>query len=251
MNADATISIGAILIKWRLKKNKTIYDCASALNIPVEYLDALEREDFKLLPSQNYLLKVIDKYKNFLNIAGVDNDIITEIITDFNEQKTQKRFQLLNKISPKKFFKNLIMLIIMLIAISIVTDGNILNNHFLSFLDEDKSQNTNLNNLDLNYNINNDLNNEFDLNSGDKPQNNIIQITATGYVWLEIFNGKGVIYFSKHMQKNERYSFLANGDEIITTNSPSKLIIRSGKTVINHKDKPDNDLYEFKLNDLL
>jgi cytoskeletal protein RodZ len=204
MNADATISIGAILIKWRLKKNKTIYDCASALNIPVEYLDALEREDFKLLPSQNYLLKVIDKYKNFLNIAGVDNDIITEIITDFNEQKTQKRFQLLNKISPKKFFKNLIMLIIMLIAISIVTDGNILNNHFLSFLDEDKSQNTNLNNLDLNYN----LNNEFDLNSGDKPQNNIIQITATGYVWLEIFNGKGVIYFQNICKKMKGILFL-------------------------------------------
>ena len=135
----------------------------------------------------------------------------------------------------------------MLIAISIVTDGNILNYHFLSFLDEDKSQNTNLNNLDLNYN----LNNEFDPNSGDQPQNNIIQITATGYVWLEIFNGKGVIYLSKHMKKNERYSFLANGDEIITTNSPSNLIIRSGKMVINHKDKQDNDLYEFKLNDLL
>ena len=247
MNANATISIGAILIKWRLKKNKTIYDCASALNIPVEYLDALEREDFKLLPSQNYLLKVIDKYKTYLSITGVDNDIITEIITDFNEQKTQKRFRLLNEISSKKFFKNLIMLTLMLIAISIATDGNIFDSHFLSFLDEDKSQNTNLDNLDFNYN----LNNELDLNSRDQPQNNIIQITATGNVWLEIFNEKGVIYISKHMQKNERYSFLANGDEIITTNSPSNLIIRNGKMVINHKDKQDNDLYEFKLNDLL
>tara|TARA_E500000081_G_C5812475_1_gene209824 strand:+ start:69 stop:476 length:408 start_codon:yes stop_codon:yes gene_type:complete len=135
----------------------------------------------------------------------------------------------------------------MLIAISIATDGNIFDSHFLSFLDEDKSQNTNLDNLDFNYN----LNNELDLNSRDQPQNNIIQITATGNVWLEIFNEKGVIYISKHMQKNERYSFLANGDEIITTNSPSNLIIRNGKMVINHKDKQDNDLYEFKLNDLL
>ena len=248
MKTNAIISIGGILIKWRLKKNKTIYDCASALNIPVEYLDAVERGDFKLLPSQDYLSKVIDKYKNFLNITGDDNDVITEIIANFNQQKTQKKFQLLFKIKLIKFFKNFSILILMLIAVTIVTDGNLLDNHFLSFLSkENTDRQTDLNNSNLNYESNHD----FGQISNDIPQNNIIQITATGDVWLEIYNERGDIYLSKNMKKNERYSFLANGDEIISTNSPSNLIIRNGEMVINHKDKQDNDLYEFKLNDLL
>lgn len=248
MKTNAIISIGGILIKWRLKKNKTIYDCASALNIPVEYLDAVERGDFKLLPSQDYLSKVIDKYKNFLNITGDDNDVITEIIANFNQQKTQKKFQLLYKIKLIKFFKNFSILILMLIAVTIVTDGNLLDNHFLSFLSkENTDRQTDLNNSNLNYESNHD----FGQISNDIPQNNIIQITATGDVWLEIYNERGDIYLSKNMKKNERYSFLANGDEIISTNSPSNLIIRNGEMVINHKDKQDNDLYEFKLNDLL
>lgn len=248
MKTNAIISIGGILIKWRLKKNKTIYDCASALNIPVEYLDAVERGDFKLLPSQDYLSKVIDKYKNFLNITGDDNDVITEIIANFNQQKTQKKFQLLYKIKLIKFFKNFSILILMLIAVTIVTDGNLLDNHFLSFLSkENTDRQTDLNNSNLNYESNHD----FGQISNDIPQNNIIQITATGDVWLEIYNERGDIYLSKNMKKNERYSFLANGDEIISTNSPSNLIIRNGEMVINHKNKQDNDLYEFKLNDLL
>ncbi|MEK9794771.1 MAG: helix-turn-helix domain-containing protein [Hyphomicrobiales bacterium] len=248
MKTNAIISIGGILIKWRLKKNKTIYDCASALNIPVEYLDAVERGDFKLLPSQDYLSKVIDKYKNFLNITGDDNDVITEIIANFNQQNTQKKFQLLYKTKLLKFFKNFSILILMLIAVTIVTDENVLDNHFLSFLSkENTDRQTDLNNSNLNYESNHD----FGQISNDIPQNNIIQITATGDVWLEIYNERGDVYLSKNMKKNERYSFLANGDEIISTNSPSNLIIRNGEMVINHKDKQDNDLYEFKLNDLL
>ena len=248
MKTNAIISIGGVLIKWRLKKNKTIYDCASALNIPVEYLDAVERGDFKLLPSQDYLSKVIDKYKNFLNITGDDNDLITEIISDFNQQKTTKKFQLLYRIRLIKFFKNFSKLILILIAVTIVIDRNLLDNHFLSFLNQDNTDHqTDLNNSDLNYGSNYD----FSQISNDLPQNNIIQITATGDVWLEIYNERGDIYLSKNMKKNERYSFLASGDEIISTNSPSNLIIRNGEMVINHKDKQDNDLYEFKLNDLL
>ena len=136
----------------------------------------------------------------------------------------------------------------MLIAVTIVTDGNLLDNHFLSFLSkENTDRQTDLNNSNLNYESNHD----FGQISNDIPQNNIIQITATGDVWLEIYNERGDIYLSKNMKKNERYSFLANGDEIISTNSPSNLIIRNGDMVINHKDKQDNDLYEFKLNDLL
>ena len=248
MKTNAITSIGGVLIKWRLKKNKTIYDCASVLNIPVEYLDAVERGDFKLLPSQDYLGKVIDKYKNFLNITGDDNVLITEIIADFNQQNTQKKFQLLHKIRLIKFFKNFSILILMLIAVTIVIDGNVLDNHFLSFLNQDNTdRQTDLNNSDLSYGSNYD----FSQVPNDLPQNNIIQITATGNVWLEIYNERGDIYLSKNMKKNERYSFLANGDEIISTNSPSNLIIRNGEMVINHKDKQDNDLYEFKLNDLL
>jgi transcriptional regulator with XRE-family HTH domain len=248
MKTNAIISIGGILINWRLKKNKTIYDCASALNIPVEYLDAVERGDFKLLPSQEYLSKVIDKYKNFLNITGDDNDVITEIIVNFNQQNTQKKFQLSHKIKLIKFFKNFSILILMLIAVTIVTDGNLLDNHFLSFLSkENTDRQPDLNNSNLNYESNHD----FGQISNDIPQNNIIQITATGDVWLEIYNERGDVYLSKNMKKHERYSFLANGDEIISTNSPSNLIIRNGEMVINHKDKQDNDLYEFKLNDLL
>jgi transcriptional regulator with XRE-family HTH domain len=248
MKTNSIISIGGILINWRLKKNKTIYDCASALNIPVEYLDAVERGDFKLLPSQEYLSKVIDKYKNFLNITGDDNDVITEIIVNFNQQNTQKKFQLSHKIKLIKFFKNFSILILMLIAVTIVTDGNLLDNHFLSFLSkENTDRQPDLNNSNLNYESNHD----FGQISNDIPQNNIIQITATGDVWLEIYNERGDVYLSKNMKKHERYSFLANGDEIISTNSPSNLIIRNGEMVINHKDKQDNDLYEFKLNDLL
>ena len=248
MKTNAIISIGGILIKWRLKKNKTIYDCASALNIPVEYLDAVERGDFKLLPSQDYLGKVIDKYKNFLNITGDDNVLITEIIADFNQQNTQKKFQLLHKIRLIKFFKNFSILILMLIAVTIVIDGNVLDNHFLSFSNQDNTdRQIDLNNSDLNYGSNYDVSQI----PNNLLQNNIIQITATGDVWLEIYNERGDIYLSKNMKKNERYSFLANGDEIISTNSPSNLIIRNGEMVINHKNKQDNDLYEFKLNDLL
>ena len=248
MKTNAIISIGGILIKWRLKENKTIYDCASALNIPVEYLDAVERGDFKLLPSQDYLSKIIDKYKNFLNITGDDNDLITEIISDFNQQKTTKKFQLLYRIRLIKFFKNFSKLILILIAVTIVIDRNLLDNHFLSFLNQDNTdRQTDLNNSDLSYGSNYD----FSQVPNDLPQNNIIQITATGNVWLEIYNERGDIYLSKNMKKNERYSFLASGDEIISTNSPSNLIIRNGEMVINHKDKQDNDLYEFKLNDLL
>ena len=248
MKTNAIISIGGILIKWRLKKNKTIYDCASVLNIPVEYLDAVERGDFKLRPSQEYLSKVIDKYKNFLNITGDDNDVITEIISNFNQQNTQKKFQLTYKIKLIKFFKNFSILILMLIAITIVTDRNLLDNHFLSFLSkENNDRQTDLYNSNLNYESNYD----FGQISKDIHQNHIIQITATGDVWLEIYNERGDVYLSKIMKKNERYSFLANGDEIISTNSPSNLIIRNGEMVINHKDKQDNDLYEFKLNDLL
>lgn len=251
MNTNAIISIGGILIKWRLKKNKTIYDCASGLNIPVEYLDAVERGDFKLLPSQEYLSKVIDKYKNFLNITGDDNDVITKIIADFNQQNTQKKFQLSYKTKLIKLLKNFSILILMLIAVTIVTDKNVLDKHFLSFLSkENTDRQTDLNNSNLNYGPNYE-NFDFDQIPNDIPQNNIIQITATGDVWLEIYNEKGDVYLSKNMKKNERYSFLAYGDEIISTNSPSNLIIRNGEMVINHKDKQDNDLYEFKLNDLL
>ncbi len=217
MKTNAIISIGGILIKWRLKKNKTIYDCASALNIPVEYLDAVERGDFKLLPSQEYLSKVIDKYKNFLNITGDDNDVITEIIVNFNQQNTQKKFQLLRKIKQIKFFKNFSILILMLITVTIVTDGNLLDNYFLSFLSKEYTDGQpDLNNSNLNYESNYD----FGQISNDIPQNNIIQITATDDVWLEIYNERGNVYLSKNMKKNERYSFLANGDEIISTNSP-------------------------------
>ena len=248
MKTNTKTSIGGMLIKWRLKKYKTIYDCASALNIPVEYLDAVERGDFKLLPSQDYLSKVIDKYKNFLNITGDDNDVITEVIGDFNKQNNQKKFQLLYKIKLIKFFKNFSILILMLIAVTIVTDGNVLDNQFLSFLSkENNDRQPDLNNSNLNYGSNND----FGQISNDLPQKNIIQITATGDVWLEVYNERGDVYLSKNMKNNERYSFLANGDEIISTNSPSNLIIRNGEMVINHKDKQDNDLYEFKLNDLL
>lgn len=136
----------------------------------------------------------------------------------------------------------------MLITVTIVTDGNLLDNYFLSFLSKEYTDGQpDLNNSNLNYESNYD----FGQISNDIPQNNIIQITATGDVWLEIYNERGDIYLSKNMKKNERYSFLANGDEIISTNSPSNLIIRNGEMVINHKDKQDNDLYEFKLNDLL
>ncbi len=118
----------------------------------------------------------------------------------------------------------------------------------MSFLDHDSTnRQTDLNNSNLNYGSNYD----FSQIPNDLPQNNIIQITATGDVWLEIYNERGDIYLSKNMKKNERYSFLANGDEIISTNSPSNLIIRNGEMVINHKDRKDNDLYIFKLNDLL
>ena len=61
-------TIGVILQSWRKKQGKLISDCANELNAPIEYLEAIENNFFKVLVTRfvgilDLVTKTLVKYK--------------------------------------------------------------------------------------------------------------------------------------------------------------------------------------------
>ena len=72
MKEEIADTIGNILSNNRKSLKKDITDCATDLNIPIEYLDAVERNFFSIMPNSDYTKSCIIKYVHYLGIEGAD-----------------------------------------------------------------------------------------------------------------------------------------------------------------------------------
>ena len=61
MKEEIADTIGNILSNNRKSLKKDITDCANDLNIPIEYLDAVERNFFSIMPNSDYTKSCIIK----------------------------------------------------------------------------------------------------------------------------------------------------------------------------------------------
>ena len=60
--------IGSKLRSGRESAEQDLTYCADHLNIPIEYLDAIEKENYYVLPGWPYTIKCIKLYANYLDI---------------------------------------------------------------------------------------------------------------------------------------------------------------------------------------
>ena len=63
-------SVGEILKNTREAKGITIEQVAEATSIRVLYLNAIEKEEFKLIPGEVYLKGFIRNYANYIGLNG-------------------------------------------------------------------------------------------------------------------------------------------------------------------------------------
>lgn len=81
------VEIGTLLKQTREKKGLTLRDVEEATKIRYKYLEALEEENFKILPGRVYTKGFIRNYANFL---GLDGDPLLETYNETNFDPEEK-----------------------------------------------------------------------------------------------------------------------------------------------------------------
>ena len=70
---EKKIQLGELLKDTRERKNLTIEDVARIIKIRIEFLKALETENYSSLPERTYSLGYFRAYANFLEIKDVES----------------------------------------------------------------------------------------------------------------------------------------------------------------------------------
>jgi|TARA_B110000438_G_scaffold245551_1_gene246641 hypothetical protein len=261
MKEEIETTIGAIIINNREYLKKDIADCANDLNIPIEYLDAVERDFFSIMPSKDYSLNCIKKYIKYLNINGDDlvkiNSLIDQYFYQLNKSNAAiyrifRVFYLLLRYS--------IFSILIIISISIFLSEESYKKIFLS-------QFYNLESIYNKINLNQDdkiLKYEIDTKVIDQPEdvildedndkkigNKIIQLEAKDSLWIEIIDHNSKILISKNFRQGDRYFFTFNDGDVLLTNNPSNLLIKYDNILINTISNNDEDIIEIDLRKIL
>lgn len=91
------IHVGEILLHARKKKGLTIEEAAKATKIQVRYIQALERGDYKNLPSSAYVQGFVRNYATFLGLP------IKEVLAIFRREFDEREYL---TVLPESFTKS-------------------------------------------------------------------------------------------------------------------------------------------------
>src|SRR5438034_8161529 len=70
MATESNQAVGELLKQGRLRQRLSIAECAKRTHIAVRYLEALEEEQWNVLPSESHRLGFLKLYARFLGVAA-------------------------------------------------------------------------------------------------------------------------------------------------------------------------------------
>lgn len=261
MKEEILDTIGKILSNNRKNLKKDIADCANDLNIPIEYLDAVERNFFSAMPNSNYTQNCIIKYMQYLDIEGKDLTKIKSLINK-NFINTNVAHEKINRVLSVLYssLRYSIFSILLIVSFSIIFFEESYKRHF--FLNFDNLNitfnkvNINENSEILKYETDHVLYRQDEV-TGQKKNSKpiiagrIIQIEAKESLWLEIIDNQSKILISKNFSQGDRYIYTFKDGDILLTNNPSNLLIKYDNVLINTISSKDENVIEIDLGKIL
>ena len=122
--SDKMESIGELLKSTREKKNIPLEQISQITKIPIIYLQAIEHEQYQLLPQGIFAKGFL---KSYADTVGIDSEMILDIYKTQNGEKKPENFQTISKtdtIQAKTF-------VILTISVLLLLTGIILFYLFL------------------------------------------------------------------------------------------------------------------------
>jgi len=261
MKEEIVDTIGKILANNRKNLKKDIADCANDLNIPIEYLDAVERNFFSVMPNSNYTQNCIIKYMQYLDIEGKDLTKIKSLMnknfinTIVAQEKINRALSVLYSSLRYSIFS-----ILLIVSFSIVFfEESYKRQLFINF----DNLNTTFNKVNKNENskilryetdpilFRQDEDIGLKKNSNSITAGKIIQLEAKESLWLEIIDNQSKILISKNFSKGDRYIYTFKDGDILLTNNPSNLLIKYDNVLINTISNKDANVIEIDLGKIL
>lgn len=246
--------IGSKLRSGRESAEQDLTYCADHLNIPIEYLDAIEKENYYVLPGWPYTIKCIKLYANYLDINAelLINDLYRKYELEKILHANKKHYKHINifwHVFRFCFFSFLLMVIISILIndddinyyfnkskndiISYI--NNLHNTQKFYIFDQGQEEIKNKNNpiidvvvkdpdKEVSY-LKNLINKERDLVNKNLIQDSLSEISmiAGNNVWVEIKNNKGNVIISRIFEKGDKYRFPSDSNYSLSTNDPSRL----------------------------
>lgn len=261
MKEEIAETIGNILSNNRKSLKKDITDCANDLNIPIEYLDAVERNFFSIMPNSDYTKSCIIKYVHYLDIEGADLIKIKSLLIK-NFQDTSVTQEKINR-ALSFFYSTLkysMFSILLIVSFSIIFfEESYKRQLFLNF----DNLHSIFNKINLSKNIiipryeadsvtfSQDEVINIKKNSNSITFGKIIQLEAKDDLWLEIIDGQSKILISKNFSKGDRYIYTFKDGDILFTNNPSKLLIKYDNILVNTISNEEVNVIEIDLGKIL
>ena len=261
MKEEILDTIGNILSNKRKSLKKDIADCANDLNLPIEYLDALERNFFSVMPNSDYTKSCIIKYVHYLNIEGADLNKIKSLMSKnfLDANVTQEN---INRALSFFYFslKYSIFSILLIISFSIIFfEESYKRQLFLNF--DNFHSIFNVINLSKNSKIpryeadsvlfGQDQVIKLEENSNSITSGKIIQLEAKDDLWLEIIDSQSKILISKNFSKGDRYIYNSKDGDTLLTNNPSNLLIKYDNILISTISNKEVNVIEIDLGKIL
>tara|TARA_Y100000590_G_C15728051_1_gene1015977 strand:- start:195 stop:995 length:801 start_codon:yes stop_codon:yes gene_type:complete len=260
-------SIGKIIKNSREFQNKEITDCSRYLNIPIEYLDAIEKNLLSIMPNEDYASRCIKKYANYLQITGIELDTILDemnLALGISNIREVHYKDLFNR--AYNIFKILFLIILILISISIVLNNVKVLNLYDRMLDNFYNNGNSDSNLSSNSINNRYLNKNDSLNKSsfmipvdditlsskeDLSENKLIQIEAKQDLWVEIKDQNGLVLFQNNFHQGDRYIFIYEEGQSLSTNDATNLEIKYDNVTINTLKIKEPGIVDINLMDII
>ena len=258
--------IGKIIKDCREFQGKEITDCSRHLNIPIEYLDAIEKNLLSIMPTEDYASKCIRKYVNYLQITGRELDNIIDemnLILGISDRGKVDYKELFSKIY--NVLKIFFLIILSLISISIILNNDSVHNVYermfsnfyydgTSSIDQNKNM---INNQSFDNNSMSDISSLKSVdevsfsNSENLFENKLIQIAAKKDLWVEIKDQNGVVLFQNNFEKGDRYIFIYKDGHVLSTNNAPNLEIKYDNITINTLEIKEIGIVDINLIDII
>lgn len=134
------ISIGNRLKQARLEKNYTLKEIYYNLKIHISYLEAIERDDFSILPPPSFTKVFIKSYGDFLGLNGIELSHEYEKIFFDKEHKIDEKNIVYHKkpISKKSIISSIIIFILFIILLYFWNSNILKKEHTGKFIDTTK-----------------------------------------------------------------------------------------------------------------